>query len=570
MIGTIRKHQQWLWGIIILAIIVSFVVYFSPNSRSLLQDEGSYNFGTIKGRPITREEYRNANTEIELFYFLRSGKWPGREDMQQSGFDQERETYNRIVMVEKLKELNVQPTLEASARWIAEVFRGNSDGPFPMDRYNDFVKNELTPHHLTSDDFYRFARHQVGQQHLISVFGLGGKLITPQEAESFYRRMNEPLATEAVFFSATNYLSSISPTPAALGQFYTNNMADYRLPERVQVNYVKWNLTNYLAEADKELGKITNLSQRLEAAYLQRGTNVFRDEEGKPLSMEAAKAKIKEDERKQLALIAARKSANEFLTELFQGHDDNNPFKPDDLAKLAKAKGLEVKTTPPFDQRDGARKLNVPPLFVRTAFSLRADDPDDKAKELLYSSAPILAEDGIYVIGFNKRFPSEIQSFEQVHEQVAKDYREEESSKMARQAGTAFANTLTNSLAQGKTFSDAAVQAKVKPVSLPEFSLSTRSLPELGDRANLDNLQNVAASLPVGGVSGFIPTASGGFVLHLKAKLPVDEAKLKAELPEFLARQRDQRMTAAFSEWFQKLPQEMRLTVPAKNSGGKL
>jgi hypothetical protein len=329
-------------------------------------------------------------------------------------------------------------------------------------------------------------------------------------------------------------------------------------------------MTNFLADADKEIGKITNLSQRLEAAYLARGTNVFKDESGKPLSMEAAKAKIKEDERKQLALFTAKKKAAEFLTELYQGHDENNPFKPDDLQKLAKAKGLEVKTTPPFDQRgEGITQTNVPPLFIRTAFSLRIDDPDDKAKELLFSSAPIVAEDGIYVIGFNKRLPSAIQSFEQVREQVAKDYQEDETMKLARQAGTTFAKTLTNGLAQGKKFSDIIAETKVKPVALPEFSLSTRSLPELGEKATLDSLQSVAVSLPAGGASGFVPTASGGFVLHLKAKLPIDEAKLKIELPEFLARQRDQRMSAAFSEWFQKLPQEMRLVTPAKSSGGK-
>ena len=117
-------------------------------------------------------------------------------------------------------------------------------------------------------------------------------------------------------------------------------MAEYRLPERVQVNYVKWAATNFLAEADKELGKITNLSQRLETAYFQKGgTNEYKDETGKPLSIEAAKNKIKEEERHQIALIRCPQKSRRILAEGYcQGHDEKNPFKPDDLEKLAKAK----------------------------------------------------------------------------------------------------------------------------------------------------------------------------------------------------------------------------------------
>lgn len=569
MIGTLRKHQQWLWIIIILAIIISFVVYFSPTKTGLFEGDSSYNFGSIKGHAITRDQFRNAQTEIVLFYFLRTGKWPAKEELEQTGFNLERETYNRILLVEKLKDLDVQPSSEATAKWIAEIFRGKEEATFPMERFDKFVETELKPKNFSAEDFYRFARHQIGQQHLISVYGLSGKLIAPQEAESFYRRLNEPLSTEAVFFSATNFLGEVSATPANLSQYYSNNMAEYRLPERVQVNYVKWEVTNFLAEADKELGKATNLSQQIEAMYYQSGgTNHYKDAAGKPLSLEAAKNKIKEEQREKIARVIAEKKAADFALELFHGHDEKNPFKPDDLEKLAKAKGLTLKTTPPFSQNTGTNELNVPAGFVSVAFSLRNDDPDDKAKELLFTASPVTGEHAVYVLGFNRRIPTEIQPYEKVRDQVAKDYKSEQSLKLARNAGIAFEKTLTNGVAQGKTFETIVNEAKVKTVALPPFTLSTRTLPGL-QHVNLDTLQNVAASLPVGKASDFIATTDGGFVLHLKAKLPVDEAKLTTEFPEFLARQRDQRMSAAFSEWFQKLPQEMNLVEPPKTSEGK-
>ena len=248
-----------------------------------------------------------------------------------------------------------------------------------------------------------------------------------------------------------------------------------------------------------------------------------------------------------------------------QGHDENNPSKAEDLDKLAQGKGLEIQTTPPFDANTSTNQLNLPATFLRTAFNLRADDPEDKAGELLFASRPIIGRDAVYAIGFKQRFQSEVQPFEKVREKVTEDFRNEQALKLARNAGIAFEKNLTNGIAQGKTFLAISKEAtNLPPVSLPPFSLSTRTLPELGERVSLDTLQNVAASLSPGQTSSFIATSDGGFVLHLKAKLPVDEARLKTELPEFLARQRDQRMSAAYSEWFQKLPQEMKLVLPPK------
>ena len=164
MIGTIRRHQQWLWGVIILAIIISFVVYFSPNSASLMDDRGGYNFGTINNRPITRDEYRAAYTENELLYFLRSGgKWPSREEAESPSFNGA--IYGRIAFTEKLKGLKVEPTVEATAKWISDIFNSPNDPTPAADRYQSFVKNDLAPRRLTSEDFYRFARHQVAQEH---------------------------------------------------------------------------------------------------------------------------------------------------------------------------------------------------------------------------------------------------------------------------------------------------------------------------------------------------------------------------------------------------------------------
>ena len=124
------------------------------------------------------------------------------------------------------------------------------------------------------DDFERFLRHDIGIQQLVSVVALGGGLVTADDARYLYERDHEEFSTEAVFFSASNYLAGVpAPSPAAVAQFYTNEMAAYHVPERVQVSYVAFSVSNSLAKAE---GQFTNLTALVEDKLRQVGTNYVR------------------------------------------------------------------------------------------------------------------------------------------------------------------------------------------------------------------------------------------------------------------------------------------------------
>jgi len=81
------------------------------------------------------------------------------------------------------------------------------------------------------------------------------------------------VSAQIVFFSASNYVSQVAVTPGTVTEFYTNYLAQYRLPDRVQVSYVEFNVSNYFAAAEQTLGK-TNLDNEVQ--------NIFRQEECKP------------------------------------------------------------------------------------------------------------------------------------------------------------------------------------------------------------------------------------------------------------------------------------------------
>lgn len=532
MFGTIRKHQTWLWSVIITLTIISFVIFFSPYSKLNAGRRAASNYGTIDGDRVSEQDFNEAKNEVLLLYFVRTGNFPDDES-KKMGFDVLRETYYRLLLIHKQQELNIHVSPEAVARaaWsmVAPLQRYKINSP------TAFIKQVLEPRGFAVDDFERFIRHELGIQDLVATVGLSGNLVTPQEAKGLYVREHEELETEAVFLSASNYLSTISITNDVISQFYSNRIANYRIPERIQVSYVEYPITNFAQVATNEMAKITNLNAQVDEIYQQRGTNYYREAK----TPDEAKEKIRDEFRKKIMTVAAQTNAETFVTKLFDLKDPQ----PADFESVAKSNGLVVKATAPFDLKDGPKELNVSGNFAKKAFSLSTNEP---------FAGPLTGDDAVYVIGYNKYLPSEIPPLDQIRDRVTADYKFDQARTVARMTGQAFYNTLTNEVAKGATFSNICAQAKLQVVSLPPFSLSTRSLPEAEDQVSLDQLKQLAFSTSPGKVSPFQQTLDGGVIVYVKNKLPLDEAKMKTELPGFVNYVRQSRQNEAFQEWFRR------------------
>src|SRR6266481_1077025 len=505
MFGTIRKHQSWLWGVIITITVICFVFFFSPANRGTGSSRGPANFGSINGERITEEDFYGARKEVDLqYYFMSGGNWLRDEaDAKKAGFDLEQRTYARLLLIQKEDQLGIHVSSEMAGQFATDMLR--QYGPPTA-----FVEKVLQPRGLQMGDLDRFIRHELGIQELISTIGLSGKLVTPQEAHSLYVREHEELSTEAVFFGGSNYLAGVSAPAEAVQQFYTNHQSEYVIPERVQVSYVKFGYSNELAKAEQA---ITNLAQIVEDKFVGLGSNYVRY--GK--TPEEVKGKIREEILMRIALPEVRKEANAFAGPMFETSH------PPTLEEVAKTNGVTVNVTPPFDVASGPTNLDVGSEFTRAAFSLSAERP---------VAEPIVSRDGVYVISFKNRLAREIPTLEKIHDQVVADYKYNGAVISARKAGMDFQRALTNGLAQGKSFDAVCAEAKVKPVTLPTFSISTRSLPEAEDHLPLNGnrtqmgLKDIAFSTLPGKASGFHETNEGGIIVYVKAKLPLDEAKM--------------------------------------------
>jgi hypothetical protein len=530
MIGTIRKHSVWLWWVVAVLTIASFIWWgASPGTRYGSGRNGG--LGVIYGKPVTPETFSAANREFLIYYWTRSHEFPDK-DPNFTRADLERETYVRLLLTAKAKELGIHVGEDAQVAAANDFLGslGQKGQPVPMSMFVDRV---LTPEGLTAADFQRFIVDDLIIQQLIQTLGLPGALIAPQEASQLYDRAHQEISAQAVFFSASNYLAQVTVTPATVGQFYTNFMAHYRLPDRVQINYVEFDLSNFMAAAELKVGK-TNIANQAEAEYAQHGLESVPGAK----TPEEAKAKLREAILRKNAGLAAIDQARQFVNTLFA----MSPVMPENLEALAKKNGLAVHTTAPFSEADGPAEFAASTELIQTAFKLNADSPYSK---------PLPGSEAVYVIGLAKQLPSAIQPFDEIRDRVTEDFRTYEGTLKARSAGTNFFYGVSVQMATGKSFAQAALAAGQKPVALKPFSLSSQEVPEAEGHAEVGQIKQAAFTTKLGHVSQFEPTADGGFVLFAQSMLPVDEAAKKSDMPQFLSQVRRSRENEAFNLWLQ-------------------
>lgn len=523
-----------MWLIIVTLTIISFLYWgASPAARYDHGHSGGY--GTIYGHAVTREMYVQAQQQFRLYYWMRSGSFPEKSETFKRD-DMERETYVRLMLTQKAKDLGVSVSEDAVVVAANEFLLslGRNGQPVPLEEVN---KRILEPEGLTLTDLQNFLRSDLVIQQLVQTLGLSGSFVTPQEAGLLYDREHQEVAAQAVFFSVSNYLAQVAITPAAVADFYQKNQAGYREPDRVQVNYVAFEVTNYFSAAEQKIGR-TNLDAQVETVFRQHGLEAVPGAK----TTEEAKLKIRQALLQQEAAVETRQQANEFASELFA----QEPVKADNLTTFAKTKKVTLHSTKPFDANSGPEEITAS-SFTKEAFKLNAEMPFAGPVAVPSANAP----ETYYVIGLAAQLPSAIPPLEQIRARVTLDFEFYEAALLVQRAGTNFFATATGQMAAGKTFAQAAAAAGLAPTVLSPFSLSSSDVPEAGERAEIGQLKRAAFTTAPGHVANFLQTQDGGFVLFVQSLQPVDQAKKTADQAQFLNQVRRGRQNEAFNLWLE-------------------
>jgi hypothetical protein len=444
-------------------------------------------------------------------------------------------------------------------------------GDMPLSR---FEQEHLARQGLTAADYNRFIEHEVGLRQLIAAAAVSARFVNAPEAEVIYRKEHQETEVQLALFWASNFLDKVIITNGAIGLFYTQRVQfAYRVPERTIVSYVEFPATNYFPEAEKQLAAMTNITELIDQSWSRHDTNdvFFKDEKGVPLAEAEAKQKMRNEERKRLALVSARREAAQFGSELMELKPD--PNKAENLEKLAATRNLTVKATKPFDTVSGLDEFDAPTnsasrleesfqaTFRKIALTLSNASP-------VYFR-PIPGPQAVYVIALKGKVEPRTPPFEEISEKVTNDYKNFMAQELARRAGMAFGTNVTNGLALKKSFEEICKAENVELVNVPPFSDVTQSITNFDARINVRQLQYVSRDMEIGKATPYMAligphSQEAGMVLCLKGRPKLDDARVQAALPEFMGQLRIYRQSEAFQQWFRKQAELAKLSMPSK------
>jgi len=188
-----------------------------------------------------------------------------------------------------------------------------------------------------------------------------------------------------------------------------------------------------------------------------------------------------------------------------------------------------TKTAPPAD-------LSTEPRVATLAFSLSTQDPN---------SDPIDVGTGYLVLQLAEVDAPRAMTFEEAKPQIVEGLKRERAMAALEEKAAAARTAISASIEAGKTWDEAVTAAELKAETLPPF---TRMTPNFEVQ---DSREIATASFNLGTkvLSEFVPTATGGLILMVTERPPIDETKLVEETPMLTAMITNQSQGALFREW---------------------
>jgi len=388
MINLLRKHQQPVMIFITVVIIIAFVVFFQPGSRSKGTADRRVQ---IYGRNYTEAEIerRGVSFSVAMHAGLRDliiGLTLGDPNGERAGSDF---ILNSYVLEHEAQRLGITVDDNEVAAAIEKLPRFQTNEAFDPTKYRAFEETVLKPRGFTVARLEELVRDQIRLQKLVTLLGSTVE-VTPAEFRSEYVLAHQKMHVAVLRFDLAAFKAAITPTEEEIKKVFAEREKTYTSAEKRTVRYVKLDLS----EAEKAL-----------------------------------KGKEMMDARQSLA-----NRANDFSQDLLK---ENASF--DEVAKTYK---LEVKTAPEFSETEPPADLAAVPQAAATAFKLTEKEP-------LSDALPM--GNGYCILHLDKVTPSRQLTFAEARPQVIEQIKTERANAALVSKGNEVQAKIVAALKAGKS-----------------------------------------------------------------------------------------------------------------------
>jgi hypothetical protein len=500
------RHGRKTFAVFTGAIIISFVLYFSPgfNFLDMIRGAGSSESGVpvILGKKVSEKEIAS---NVDSFSIIMSLSNPGFNINNSYMRDNaEMIALERIMMFRAAKERNILIGDSEVADYLraAPVFQKN--GKFDTDTFEQFVKQYLTPLRYSKQDLDRAVREQLAIERLYNEIG-SGIITTPEEVRQAFNTRFEKFKVRDLKFKAESYSDKVSADEKTVETFFNANAEKYRIPQKFKAKFVRFNYVGY--------EKSVLLSEEKIKQYYEANKDKFKEKD-EVLPLDKVADKIKKTLSADEAKILAIKDAQAFAVEAYQTTSDLKTKKAviDGFSAIAEKKSLKVYETDFFSSADTVLKnVGKEPDFAVSVSQLFADQPVSDA---------IQGNNACFVACMIDNEESRSAKFEEVKDKVKKDYIAEKSLSLAREDARNTALKISEALDAGKNINELLSEFKFE--DLPEFDMVAP--PKGADGAVILEL---AANTKTGKVSKVEDPAYGSIFIFVEKKTMPAEQEFK-------------------------------------------
>jgi len=549
MFGTVRKHSQPLWIVIIIMVVISFVVYFTPGydpfeNRGGTATEADVELSFARGqvlleRALIMSEQFGGFLPPTLNRQVLAGQFPDQDlnrdgEVDVSGLDYA--AHMRLLRLRKAASLGIIVSDNMVKARLEQMFSNPNDQKFSQDAYTGFLTQYRNAGLLGSgkggeEQFQELIREQITFQQLDNLMTRSVGFFTDEATAGLQARDNKLYTAQAVFFSTSNRTDSVTNFASIATNFYQTVTDSYAIPSKRQIAYVLFPVAPYLEDAEKEI-KLDDLVKERVDKHMNSTNSVdhFTDANGTKLvagaALDAAYSEVRETQQPKLDAITLHKAkapTTKFRKALFE-RIPREDWTTAQLYAKAKAQGLEVQSA--IIDRDNAEAL-LPQALVDAAFGLNL-----QSGQLSTSDVKVPGE-GYYVWGLEKLIPLRTRQYEELTDEEKAEVKEAfiaaEVKKLASEKGNDYRDTLAELTAEGESVEDLLNLSKQTVINLPAMTLSATDVnaTALEGLATVTEIQSVIRNLDnenrrnfgkPNWLSSYNPASTegvGGFIVHV-------------------------------------------------------
>ncbi|MBN1957970.1 MAG: SurA N-terminal domain-containing protein [Desulfuromonadales bacterium] len=311
MLDFVRTKQKSIlikiaFGLIILSFIIGYTMLTAPS------DKGGNQAGDIAARvngdEISYTSFQNAYSNLyNLYQNIYQGNFDANLEKQLNLPKQAmQQLVEEVLLVQQADNMGIKVSQKELIDSIAQYDAFQLNGEFNRDRYLQVLSYQR----MTPEQFEAAQRRQLLTGKVRENLEQGAAVTAAEVTEAFHQQKDQ-VNLNYVWLTPALVESKVQVSAAGLAEFFTKNIEQFRVPEKVSLRYLQFDPVRY----ENQIGAFTD--DELER-YYRRSLDLFEIKE----QVKAAHILLRVPEDADEATITKRRElAAELLKQLKEGAD---------------------------------------------------------------------------------------------------------------------------------------------------------------------------------------------------------------------------------------------------------